>query len=88
MGGINKFYAFRYGKLNREKEELLNGWKAYDIRKEFQRQGIQIDDGSKCLYKWVDNTNWELSPTYPELLVIPSKMSFENLKKCASFRTK
>ena len=87
--GINKFYAFKYGKLNKEKDYQFEGWKVFDIKKEFARQGIGIDEGGeKFLFKWIQNKNGEISPTYPELLVIPSKINMENLKKCAAFRTK
>ena len=38
--GVNKFYAYRYGELNRAKEEEYQGWGLYNIKREFLRQGL------------------------------------------------
>jgi hypothetical protein len=31
--GVNRFYAFRYGKQAWEKEQEFSGWKTYNIKK-------------------------------------------------------
>jgi len=33
-------FAFEYGKADFKLEEKYNGWKIYDIEKEFKRQGV------------------------------------------------
>lgn len=38
-----QFFAFEFGKYNRELEEKYQGWKIYDIEKEFRRQGIDLE---------------------------------------------
>ena len=36
------FFAFEHAKFNRAMEEQYQGWKIYDIEKEFHRQGIEF----------------------------------------------
>ena len=61
--GINKFYAFKYGKISKKQ----NGWKVYDYFKEMRRQGVEeyTFDSSKeskpkpaHAYQLVNNKNF------------------------------
>lgn len=86
--GVNKFYAYRFGELNWHKEEEFKGWQLYNIKREFLRQGLLVCEQGALGLRYVDNSHGELSPTYPELLVVPAKITDSELKKCAQFRTK
>lgn len=65
---------------------LVNGWDVYDPIQEYGRMGIPNA-------KWRltnANSEYELCPTYPSVLAVPNStaVSDEELKKCASFRSK
>ncbi|XP_077052249.1 myotubularin-related protein 1b isoform X2 [Siphateles boraxobius] len=72
-------FAFKY----REKFPE-DGWKIYDPIAEYKRQGIPNES-------WIIskvNSSYEVCETYPALLVLPSNVSEDELKRVAAFRAK
>lgn len=86
LDSIEKLFAFSHVPSPRERE--FNGWDLYDARAEFRRQGI----GDKLVDRgWrISNINkdYKFSPTYPSVLVVPSKISDNVIKYAGSFRTR
>lgn len=39
-------------------------------------------------YKILDNRDWKISSTYPKMLVVPSRLSFDYILRCAKFRSR
>ncbi|XP_076130407.1 myotubularin-related protein 1b [Alosa pseudoharengus] len=61
-----------------------DGWKVYDPTAEYKRQGLPNES-------WIIskiNSSYEVCDTYPALLVVPSNISDDELKKVATFRAK
>lgn len=86
LGSIERLYAFHY-KVH-PKEKSIHGWKIYDPKKEFRRQGIgeKLPDRG---WRISDvNSNYAFSPTYPEVLVVPTKISNQTLKYASKHRTR
>lgn len=86
LGSLEKLYAFSYQPLKPERS--LDGWHLYDPRAEFRRQGIStksIDRGWRVSHI---NKDYSFSPTYPALLVVPSKISDNVLKYAGSYRSR
>ncbi|KAI1330358.1 phosphatases II [Xylariaceae sp. FL0255] len=86
LGSIEKLYAFTYQPLKAEKP--FNGWEIYDPRAEFRRQGISaksIDRGWRISHI---NKDYNFSPTYPGLLVVPSKISDNVIKYAGPYRSR
>ncbi|KAM9451217.1 myotubularin-related protein 1b isoform 1-T1 [Clarias gariepinus] len=73
------FFAFKY--LEKFPED---GWKVYDPVAEYKRQGLPNESWfiSKI------NSNYEVCETYPALLVLPSSINEDELKRVAAFRAK
>ncbi|XP_055035838.2 myotubularin-related protein 1b isoform X1 [Misgurnus anguillicaudatus] len=72
-------FAFKY----REKFPE-DGWKIYDPVSEYKRQGLPNES-------WIIskvNSNYEVCETYPALLVVPSNVTEDELKRVAAFRAK
>ncbi|KAK7130756.1 hypothetical protein R3I94_016036 [Phoxinus phoxinus] len=72
-------FAFKY----REKFPE-DGWKIYDPIAEYKRQGLPNES-------WIIskvNSSYEVCETYPALLVLPSNVTEEELKRVAAFRAK
>ncbi|XP_065143363.1 myotubularin-related protein 1b isoform X2 [Paramisgurnus dabryanus] len=72
-------FAFKY----REKFPE-DGWKIYDPVSEYKRQGLPNES-------WIIskvNSNHEVCETYPALLVVPSNVTEDELKRVAAFRAK
>jgi hypothetical protein len=77
----------------------FDGWFFYDPVKEFQRQGVILDDDDRNLsYKNSEassgfrisfiNKNFEMCQTYPEIFLVPKKVSDDDLREASTFRTK
>ncbi|KAA0720402.1 Myotubularin-related protein 1 [Triplophysa tibetana] len=61
-----------------------DGWKIYDPVTEYKRQGLPNES-------WIIskvNSSYEMCETYPALLVMPSNVTEEELKRVAAFRAK
>uniref|UniRef100_UPI003AB02F1B phosphatidylinositol-3,5-bisphosphate 3-phosphatase MTMR2-like isoform X1 n=1 Tax=Centroberyx gerrardi TaxID=166262 RepID=UPI003AB02F1B len=72
-------FAFVY------KEEFpVDGWKVYDPMAEYRRQGLPNE--SWTISKM--NSSYEVCDTYPSILVIPTSIKDEDIKRVAVFRAK
>ncbi|KAK2852116.1 hypothetical protein Q5P01_008392 [Channa striata] len=72
-------FAFQY------KEQFpLDGWKVYDPTAEYRRQGLPNESWTISKI----NSNYELCDTYPSILVIPTNITDEDIKRVAVFRAK
>ncbi|KAF0045624.1 hypothetical protein F2P81_002153 [Scophthalmus maximus] len=72
-------FAFLY------KEQFpVDGWKVYDPVAEYRRQGLPNE--SWAISKM--NSTYELCDTYPSILVIPTNIADEDIKRVALFRAK
>ncbi|XP_056302767.1 myotubularin-related protein 1b isoform X3 [Danio aesculapii] len=72
-------FAFKYRETFPE-----DGWKIYDPVAEYKRQGIPNES-------WIIskvNSGYEVCETYPALLVLPSNVTEDELKRVAAFRAK
>uniref|UniRef100_A0A671LAI7 Myotubularin-related protein 1-like n=1 Tax=Sinocyclocheilus anshuiensis TaxID=1608454 RepID=A0A671LAI7_9TELE len=61
-----------------------DGWKIYDPVAEYKRQGLPNES-------WIIskvNSSYKLCETYPALLVLPSNVTEDELKRVAAFRAK
>ena len=88
LGSIEKLLAFSYRPPPNSPECKINGWDVYDARSEFRRQGISEKAGDLGWRITSINQDYRFSPTYPALLVVPSKISDNTLKYAATFRSR
>lgn len=86
LGCIEKLYAFSYGPPRLEKD--VHGWDLYDARAEFRRQGISEKLPDRGWRISTINLDYSFSPTYPDVLVVPSKISDNVLKYAGQFRSR
>lgn len=88
------FFAFDHYKAARELEEKYQGWKIYDIEKEFKRQGVDFiplqnnENITNARFRIIENKGFRLCATYPPLLLVPSKMNDQAIIASSRFRTK
>ncbi|KAJ3047090.1 hypothetical protein HK097_000242 [Rhizophlyctis rosea] len=84
ISSVEQLYAFYY---TPEKPFTSNvGWNLYDPQSEFTRLGV----GTKTT-NWrfsTINENYEFCPTYPRVLLVPSRISDNVLKYTGKFRSK
>ncbi len=63
----------------------VDGWTLYDPIQEFRRQGVIPNETTSkrvmTKFRLVDNTNFQLSPTYPSRFVVPALFSNNDVKK-------
>ncbi|AWU74573.1 hypothetical protein CAS74_004806 [Pichia kudriavzevii] len=96
---IDKLYAFIYRPVKAELE--FNSWKDYDLRKEFERQGLEFGkqegsaDGSAerelGRRKWritQVNKDYQLCESYPRELVVPQSITDTFLGYATKYRSK
>ena len=77
---LNKYYL--------EKYKNINGWTIYDLKKEFLRQGLILDDPN-CPFRISEiNKEFKYIDTYPQFLVEPRNVTDDTVKKAAEYRTK
>uniref|UniRef100_A0A4W5LU65 phosphatidylinositol-3,5-bisphosphate 3-phosphatase n=1 Tax=Hucho hucho TaxID=62062 RepID=A0A4W5LU65_9TELE len=72
-------FAFLY-----KEKFLVNGWKVYDPISEYKRQGLPNE--SWTISKM--NSSYEVCDTYPALLVIPTSIKDDDLKRVVAFRAR
>ena len=66
----------------------FNGWDVYDLKKEFMRQGLILDDPN-CPFRISEiNKDFKYIETYPQYLIEPKKVTDDTIKKAAEHRTK
>ncbi|GMF14127.1 unnamed protein product [Phytophthora lilii] len=95
---IGALFAFDY---HTEKAKLRggalpekhNGWFVYSPFAEYQRLGFlsakkQPEEEGVITWRLLKNSKFRFSPTYPQLMVVPSLMSEEQLVQSARFRSR
>jgi hypothetical protein len=88
---INSYFQIAY--KYREYHPVNNdGWTVYDLIKEFHRQGVDFTNKmsyeSKFRLSFVNEKDFSMCSSYPEIIVVPAQISDDELKESASFRTK
>ena len=73
--------------LMRSDKNYFDGWKLYDPKKEYTRQGV-TDSNDLGLRFSEANMNFQLCATYPRIIVEPKDMTDEELKEASDYRTK
>lgn len=86
VGRIEKLYAFAYQRLKQEQE--IGGWRLYDPRAEFRRQGISEKSADRGWRISTLNKDYTFSPTYPAVLAVPSNISDNTIKYAGNHRTR
>lgn len=79
---IKDLYAFSYKQV--KIEQGFNGWEIYNVKREFERQGVDFD-------KWrlTDlNKDYSLCDTYPRKLIVPVNVSDTMLRHSVKYRSK
>lgn len=70
-------------------EIQTDGWAIYDIRKEFERQGVKADEEKFRIQKWWNTTDTNnICETYPYEVYVPGKISPTEVASWAEFRAK
>lgn len=89
------FFAFRHFQHNQKLEQEFKGWKLFDPLTEFKRMGLrpiqptdEVITDFKSDYKILDNKDGKICSTYPAILIVPSRMPYDSLLRCARFRSK
>ncbi|KAG0381052.1 hypothetical protein BGX24_000030 [Mortierella sp. AD032] len=84
IGSVQKLFAFFY--TPSPAFAATDGWQIYDPLLEYERMGV----GSKNdQWRFSDlNKSYSFSPTYPQLIVVPSKISDNVLQYAAKHRSK
>ncbi|KAL1916294.1 uncharacterized protein VTP21DRAFT_5911 [Calcarisporiella thermophila] len=81
---FEQLYAFFYRPIPPLKTN--NGWKIYDPLKEYSRMGVTSKTDA---WRFTTiNRNYTYCPTYPRVLVVPSKISDNVLNYAVKFRSK
>ena len=80
-------FTFDYFDYAKNQPNYTNGWQIYDIQKEYERQGITENNNHGLRLSRV-NTNYDLCPSYPNLLVVPEKATDKEIARSAYYRTK
>ncbi|KAL4067721.1 phosphatases II [Scleroderma citrinum] len=81
---VNQLYAFFYSP--NPPFDTEGGWNIYSPRKEFGRMGV----GTRTkAWRFTDiNKDYQFSPSYPFLLVVPTRISDSTLHYAARYRSK
>ncbi|TSL34627.1 Myotubularin-related protein 1 [Bagarius yarrelli] len=72
-------FAFQY-----KEKYPVDGWKVYDPVSEYKRMGLPNESWTISKI----NSNYDVCDTYPALLVIPTSIKDDELKRVAAFRAK
>lgn len=66
-----------------------NGWDIYDMRREFERQGIdEANKNFRIELCWYISKGQSICETYPHEVYVPAKIDPISLRRWAEFRTK
>jgi hypothetical protein len=68
-------------------EKEFNGWEIYNFRKEFERQGLELDDKDFPLRISNKNENFGFIASYPKYLIEPKKIDDKILENALNFRS-
>ncbi|CAD8210241.1 unnamed protein product [Paramecium pentaurelia] len=91
---LNKqtLFAFTFYKEYSNLENDYQGWKIFNIEKDFERMGINIlqenSQNQNGLFKYLNNENGIICSTYYNRLVVPAKADLDCIQKTAKFRSK
>ena len=77
------YYYTVYSKKEKD-ENYIDGWTIYDEEDEFRYQDLDFEN----TFRVVDNSKFDFCATYPKKIVVPISMTDEDIKKCATYRTK
>lgn len=86
--------ALDFARYFKNLDLTYKGWEIYDIFREFEREKAEIQnkDGPKTIDNYVlryfDNSGGQTCSTYPDFIVIPSRVTDEVIYKSSKFRTK
>ncbi|KAF2114485.1 protein-tyrosine phosphatase-like protein [Lophiotrema nucula] len=83
---LDRLLAFTYQPKGPEGQ--INGWQIYDARREWKRLGISPKDTEKGWRISEINKDYKYSPTYPALLVVPTKVSDSTLRYAGPYRSR
>ena len=82
LDSIEQLYAFFYTLS----DDSGAGWRVFNPRTEFARQGVGIRTKA---WRFTDiNRDYTFSPTYPNKLVVPSRISDSTLTYAGKYRSK
>ena len=88
LGKIDRLYAFTYRPQGTERDLVPTGWSVYDPMREWRRQGLE-DSGRKLNWRITNiNKDYSFSPTYPNVLVVPTGISDNVLNYAARYRSR
>jgi len=87
-----ELYALQFAKTLKKLDFEFKGWELFSLDREFARQGLQIyeneGDPKDFQYKILDNSNGKVCSTYPEKLIVPSRIINDFLIRSANFRSR
>ncbi|KAK2736149.1 hypothetical protein FQN57_000880 [Myotisia sp. PD_48] len=86
LGRIEKLYAFSYQPP--PPELPLNGWDLYKPSEEWARLGIGHPDAKSNWRISSINVDYNFSPTYPKLLVVPKSISDNTINYAGKYRSR
>ncbi|KAK1598580.1 protein-tyrosine phosphatase-like protein [Colletotrichum navitas] len=86
LGTIENLFAFSHKGSKAERQ--VNGWKIYDPKAEFRRQGISEKSADKGWRITNINKDYTFCDTYPAILVVPSSISDNVLKYAKEYRSR
>ncbi|KAL4466037.1 hypothetical protein ABPG74_004274 [Tetrahymena malaccensis] len=96
---VRRLFSYSYSIYDRQLEDQFQGWQLLDIKAEFERQGVIIQpvefdksqtdkDYASSPFKYMDNSTGGICSTYPPLIVVPSKLSNDDVIRCSKFRSR
>ncbi|KAL3230220.1 Phosphoinositide 3-phosphatase [Nakaseomyces bracarensis] len=87
LDDIQKLYAFIYTPNKMEEKLAKSGHRIFDPVNEFHRQGI-VTEGASPNWRFSEiNSKYELIPTYPSFMVVPTTVSDSMLQHAMKFRS-
>jgi myotubularin-related protein 1/2 len=89
------FFAFRHFDANKQLEDTSIGWKVYDLVREFNRMEVELMPHTEnpvtdywSDFKILDNRDGKICSTYPEKIIVPSRIPYDSLVRCSKFRSR
>jgi len=82
---IQKCFAYKHKLWNPTK---IDGWEigSASLTEELAREGEDV--GNSEIFQYIDNKDFSICASYPEVLFAPKSMTLAEIKACAAFRTK
>lgn len=85
LNDITQLYAFIFKPNNAEKN--IDSWRIYNVVKEFERQGLNLDFEGGPWRICNINEDYRFSPTYPSKIIVPSQVSDTLLTHAVKYRS-